>query len=95
MPSRLSELLFLHRSTMTGILQRLEARGLVTRREDPDDGRRARFELTPRGREVDGATAGTVEAAVRRALSKVPEADLRVATEVVATVVAELSRDDR
>lgn len=94
-PSRLAELLFLHRSTMTGILRRLELRGLAERLADPDDGRRARFELTARGREVDGMSAGTVEAAVRRALSRVSEADQQVAREVLEVVVTELSRGDR
>src|SRR5262249_46223622 len=51
---RLAEILHLHPSTLTGILKRLETRGLITRRVDPADGRRALFDLTARGLKVDG-----------------------------------------
>ncbi|MBC7630600.1 MarR family transcriptional regulator [Aeromicrobium sp.] len=37
---------------MTGLVQRLEASGLVTRRIDPDDGRAALIQITPTGTEV-------------------------------------------
>src|SRR5678816_1894070 len=50
---RLAEILHLHPSTLTGILKRLETRGLIARHVDPSDGRRALFELTPRGARLD------------------------------------------
>src|SRR5437868_13871614 len=45
----LAEVLHVHPSTLTGVLRRLETRGMLLRRADPKDARRALFGLTPRG----------------------------------------------
>lgn len=87
-----SEILRLHPSTLTGILKRLEQRKLVDRRADPADGRRALLRLTAAGREVDRARHGTVEAAVRRALKRLPEESTRAARETALSLVSELER---
>src|SRR6185503_3710439 len=42
----LAEYLHLHPSTLTGVLQRLDDRGLLERRRDPEDARRVLLELT-------------------------------------------------
>lgn len=42
----------LDKSTLTGMLQRLEKRGLLTRDGDEDDGRSVRVALTERGRKL-------------------------------------------
>lgn len=42
--------LFLDSGTITPLIKRLEARGLVTRRRDEDDERQVRIRLTPEGR---------------------------------------------
>lgn len=48
--------------TMTNRLDRLEERGLVRRRRDPEDGRSVRVRLTGRGRSrIDGAVAGLLD----------------------------------
>src|ERR1019366_2492668 len=44
----LAHIVRLHPSTITGILQRLVARGLLERQRDPSDSRRARLRLKPR-----------------------------------------------
>jgi DNA-binding MarR family transcriptional regulator len=87
-----SDILHLHPSTLTGVLKRLEERGLVGRRADPADARRALLELTPRGREVDELRSGTVEAAVRRALRRMPPATVRTVREATEVLAAELAR---
>jgi MarR family transcriptional regulator, organic hydroperoxide resistance regulator len=87
-----SEILHLHPSTLTGVLKRLEERGLVGRRADPADARRALLELTPRGREVDELRSGTVESAVRRALRRMPAASVRTFREATELLAAELER---
>ena len=69
---RVAKILHVHPSTLTGILQRLESRGLLARRPDPKDARRALFKLTARGRKIDATRTGTVEAGVRRALARLP-----------------------
>ena len=46
--SELAHIVRLHPSTITGILQRLVARGLLERQRDPSDTRRARLRLKPK-----------------------------------------------
>lgn len=92
---RLAELVHVHPSTLTGVLQRLASRGFVRRERDPEDARVARFELTPNGEKIDGSQAGTVEAAVRRAIARIPASKLDAAREVLSAVADELSRTDR
>ena len=87
-----SAILHLHPSTLTGILKRLEARGLVVRRADPRDGRRALLELTVRGRGIDALRTGTVEAAVRRALRKLNPSTVRAAREAAEMLTVELEQ---
>src|SRR5213075_940670 len=50
---RVAEILHVHPSTLTGILKRLEQRGILQRRTDPRDARRALFSLTPKGKKLD------------------------------------------
>src|SRR2546430_12229285 len=69
---RVAQILHVHPSTLTGILKRPEARGLLQRRADPRDARRALFILTPRGRKLDTVRTGIVEQAVRRGRAKGP-----------------------
>jgi DNA-binding MarR family transcriptional regulator len=88
----LSEILHLHPSTLTGILKRLGERGLVERRADADDARRALLFLTAKGRGVDALRSGTVEAAVRRALTRVRPAAVQHAREVAEALASELAR---
>lgn len=87
-----SEILRLHPSTLTGILKRLQARRLVARKVDPNDARRALLGLTAAGRAVDRARTGTVEAAVRNALKRVPDGAARSSREVAIALVTELER---
>jgi len=69
---RVAEILHVHPSTLTGILKRLEMRGVLQRRSDPRDARRALFGLTAKGRKLDTVKTGTVELAVRRVLNGEP-----------------------
>jgi DNA-binding MarR family transcriptional regulator len=79
-PGALARVLRVHPSTLTGVLHRLVARGVVARHRDPADGRRALFSLTAAGRAIDALRAGTVEAAISRALRRFPPARLAAAT---------------
>jgi DNA-binding MarR family transcriptional regulator len=65
-------------ATITGIVDRLAAQDLVTRREDPRDRRVRRVELTPAGRGLvdDIAAAGT--ASQRRLLDRLSLDDLTI-----------------
>lgn len=89
---RIAEILHVHPSTLTGILKRLESRGVLERRSDPRDARRALFALTNKGRRLDTLRTGVVEQAVRRALELDPR-QITAAQEMIAALTAELDSD--
>jgi DNA-binding MarR family transcriptional regulator len=89
----LARILHVHPSTLTGVLKRLEDKQLVTRSSDPLDARRALFMLTARGRVLDVPTTGTVEAAVQRALEKIPQSRIAAARELLNALSDELGAE--
>ena len=89
----LADLLHLHPSTLTGILQRLTDRRLIRRVADPRDARRALLWLTPRGRRIDRGRKGTVEAAVTRSLVSVSSRDLAVLRRTLDRLTLELEHE--
>jgi len=92
--SEISQMLGKHPSTLTGVLARLESRGLIEREIDRDDRRRARFTLTAAGKAIDRERKGTVEAATRRALSRMDPSVASAMSDAIALMVEELERDD-
>lgn len=91
----LAELIHVHPSTLTGVLKRLVERGFVARERDRMDARIAHFSLTPEGMKIDGSQAGTVEAAVRRALGRLDAEQVDAARAVLSIMAEELARPDR
>ena len=73
----LAERLFAHPATVSGIVDRLEARGAVRRGLDPDDRRGVRLSLTPLGRRLLRRSPPPVQLGLRRALEGLPSAQLR------------------
>ena len=61
--------------TMTNRLDRMEARGLVSRRRDPDDGRGVRVRLTAAGRDRTDAAVADLLDRERVLLAALPDAD--------------------
>jgi MarR family transcriptional regulator, organic hydroperoxide resistance regulator len=92
---KLADLLHVHPSTLTGVLKRLTERNFVGRERDPDDQRRSKLILLPDGQRIDSTQAGTVEAAVRRALARIPPETIDGARTVLSAVAEELARSDR
>jgi DNA-binding MarR family transcriptional regulator len=86
---RIAEILHVHPSTLTGILKRLETRGMLQRKSDPRDARRALFSLTQKGKKLDTLKTGVVEQAVRKVLAKSPES-IVAAQEMLAALSEEL-----
>lgn len=84
----LALILHVHPSTLTGVLQRLTAQGLLARIEDRSDRRRAVLRLTPRGERVNAVRHGTVEAAIGQALQGITSHE-RAATHRVLSRLAE------
>ncbi len=74
-------------ATMTGMIDRLAAQDLVTRREDPRDRRVRRIELTPAGRRTvtDIMSAGAERH--RTVLSRLTAAELAVVQQAVELMV--------
>lgn len=83
----LARILFVHPSTLTGLLKRLVRRGLLVRRSDSADARKALFTLTRKGEAIDRLRRGTVESAVRTALETVPPRQVAAAAAVLDALV--------
>jgi DNA-binding MarR family transcriptional regulator len=91
---QIARLLHVHPSTLTGILKRLERQGLIRRRPDPKDRRRAFLGITEEGKRIDATGAGTVEAAVEQVISRAPRAKLESAREILVELAAALGGGD-
>src|SRR5215468_1465366 len=86
----LAHLLRLHPSTLTGILLRLERQGLIERRSDAADRRRAHLFLTVKGQRANQPASGTVETAVKAVLARLGERRVGVAAQVLETLAEQL-----
>jgi DNA-binding MarR family transcriptional regulator len=75
---------------LTGILQRLETRGLLRRLTDPADARRVQLEITARGRRLTVPAVGTVESAIKRLMSTWSEGELTVTRRTLTAIAEEL-----
>jgi DNA-binding MarR family transcriptional regulator len=87
---RIAELLHVHPSTLTGVLKRLERQGLIRRRSDPKDGRRTLVGITVKGRAIEAAASGTVEAAVQTVLTGATAGQIEGARGVLARLAEAL-----
>lgn len=90
----LARIVHLHPSTITGILQRLIRKGLLRRERDRRDTRRIRLHPRAAAKGYVVASPSTVEAAVTRALARIPSRRVRHAREVLAAIARALA-DDR
>lgn len=86
----LAQILHVHPSTLTGVLKRLEKRGLLERKADPLDGRKALFALTQAGKDLDVPSTGTVEASVQRVLSRMSRTRILHTQDVLTALAEEL-----
>ncbi|HST67914.1 MAG TPA: MarR family transcriptional regulator [Mycobacteriales bacterium] len=86
-PGRLVRETLVGSGTMTNRLDRLEARGLLERRPDPEDGRARRIRLTDHGRDrADAAIADLLERE-RRLLAALSERDRSTLAALLRTVL--------
>lgn len=82
----IAKILHIHPSTLTGILQRLADHDLLRRSLDPEDARRARLELTAKGKRLTAPGVGTVEIAVKRVLARFDEAEVGSTRELLTAL---------
>ncbi len=92
---QLAELLQLDPSTLTGVLRRLEDRGLIIRVTCVGDLRRHSLQLTEAGQAAEAQREGTVEAAIRRALQRCQADKVSGAKDVLASLLSQLRADRR
>jgi DNA-binding MarR family transcriptional regulator len=86
-PSTLAAAIGRRTTTMTSVLDRLEARGLIARARHPDDRRAIRIELTASGRKAAHAAREALRRVEERALAGLPAAKvaaLRAALDWIA-----------
>ncbi len=76
--------------TLSGVLQRLHAKKLITRHADPADGRATRLRLTPKARAVMVELPGLAMAVNKRALKGLTTAEIERLRETLRALLANL-----
>lgn len=92
-PTALYRSLLRSSGAMTHRLDRLERAGLVTRRPDPDDGRRVRVRLTATGLRVVDEALDAHTAAMAEVFGALEEAERHALNEHLKRLLARLERD--
>ena len=92
-PADLAAVLQVHRSVATGLIRRIEAKGLVRREPDPQDARRWRLSLTEAGVRVNATDKGTIEARVRQVVAGASGAEAAVAVRLLERLAGALAAD--
>jgi len=72
---RLADRLVLDGSTITGILDRMEQKGLIEKQTDPKDRRAMQVMLTPKGKKLQKPVSEAIETANRRALLRLNQTE--------------------
>jgi len=88
--SELGERLFLDSGTLTPLLKRLEASGLVERQRDPQDERRVRITLTAQGRALRESAESVPACVLRGSHTTLPE--LQALTRQLQALRAQLAQ---
>jgi DNA-binding MarR family transcriptional regulator len=89
----LAEVLHIHPSSLTGMLQRLEQAELIRRESDPFDRRRALLKLTRRGMRLNDQQAGTIESKIDQALRRISQERVSTAKAVLAEIALALGSE--
>lgn len=76
-PGKVAEVLGVSRTTVTGLLDRLENEGLLTRTVDPSDRRCFALQLTPKARDLIAEMEGQRHARIGQALSSITPEELQ------------------
>jgi DNA-binding MarR family transcriptional regulator len=90
-PGRVAEALGVSRTTVTGLLDRLEGEGLLTRTVDPNDRRCFVLQLTPRALHLIEEIEGNRRDRIGTALAKMSDDELREVRAGLAILAGKLS----
>ncbi|HEY3907143.1 MAG TPA: MarR family transcriptional regulator [Streptosporangiaceae bacterium] len=91
--NQLAKLLSLDKSSVTGLVDRAERRGLVTRLPSADDGRAVLVALTDEGQAIVSRAAADFSADVLALLDLLPRADRVALQEIVSRLLAAYAAD--
>lgn len=94
-PGKVAEALGVSRTTVTGLLDRLESEGLLTRTIDPADRRCFVLQLTPRATELIAQIEGHRRARLEAALSHMAPAELQALRVGMEALVARMQQSER
>jgi DNA-binding MarR family transcriptional regulator len=93
--TELSRLLHLEKSSLTGLVDRVERRGLVARTRDSRDRRACRIELTSQGARLAAASHQDVTARLEMLARELPPADSSRLASAIAHILAEHGTSSR
>jgi len=85
--TELCETVALEKSTMTGLLDRMEAAGLLKRNPDRDDRRVSRIMLTTRGAKIENNLKEVVEQAYQQLTRGISQENLETARHVMEKII--------
>jgi DNA-binding MarR family transcriptional regulator len=88
--AELATALHLHPSTLTGILQRLDSGGYVTRKKDAADSRRVLISLTAEGKKLARRVPGSIEQIVADVFAESTPDEIRSAARLLRKISAAL-----
>ena len=80
--SKLGQRLFLEKSTMTGVIDKMEADGLVQRKNDRKDRRALRICLTPKARKLNEKILKIIDKAYQDLRGELSAQDLAISVKV-------------
>ncbi|MDX9996004.1 MAG: MarR family transcriptional regulator [Rhodocyclaceae bacterium] len=88
--SHLAESLFIHMSTASNLLDKLEKKGYLHRSRSPADSRVVFLHLTPEGEEVVRKLPGPLQGKLRNALQQMPAAKLDELRNGIVALLAQM-----
>ncbi|MGI1658328.1 MAG: MarR family winged helix-turn-helix transcriptional regulator [Desulfitobacterium sp.] len=86
-PTQLSERLFLDSSSMTGVLDRLEQKGLIERKPILKDRRALQVMLTDRGRQLKEPVLQAIKEANQKALANLSVEDAKILKQLLGKLL--------
>jgi len=84
--SKLGQKLFLEKSTMTGVIDKMEADGLVTRQVDKNDRRALRIHLTPKAIKLNGLIFTIIDEAYRNLAGDLTQKEISSSVKVTQAI---------
>jgi DNA-binding MarR family transcriptional regulator len=93
-PGKVADALGVSRTTVTGLLDRLEGEGLVTRAIDPEDRRCFVLSLSQQGRNLINEIYGNRRALIEKALASLSTDDLQALSRGMAALVSAIEGKD-